>query len=101
MTLKPSFEMALLIDRIAKGDLTAIPDLWPLLTDKPFDSKRPLEDIGNDLVELIKPYTPEPEPDKSKSAEELAALLAAAEEVGSVLGRWLAEGAKSKPKRKA
>lgn len=101
MALKPTFEMAVLIDRVAKGDYPAIQDLWVLLTDKPFDPKRPLEDIGNDLAELLKPYTPEPEPAKSKSAEELTALFAAAQEVGTALGTWLAEGAKQKSKRKA
>lgn len=74
MALKPTFEMALLFDRLAKEDLTAIPELWPLLTDKPFDSKRPLEDIVNDLTELFKPYQPDPEPAKS-GADELGELF--------------------------
>lgn len=93
MALKPTYEMALLMQRVGKEeDLTAIPDLWALLTDKPFDAKRPLEDTLNDIVELLKPYQPEPKSAKL-TVDDLTELFTAA---AAFADDWIAKNTRRK-----
>lgn len=70
MTSVISYEMALLVDRVAKGDISAIGPLWDLLIEEPLDPSRPIVDVAKDLAAALEAYnkdsvvdpTPAPEP---------------------------------------
>lgn len=53
---RPTYEMAILCQRAGDGDLTVLPDLWPLLFEEPFEPTRPLDDIAKDIADKFEAY---------------------------------------------
>ena len=72
MAFTPTFEVYELLDRVSKGEVPALRELWPHLFSTPFDASRPVQDIINDVAERINEHTGE---DKDTSAQDRKAEL--------------------------
>ncbi len=77
MTFKPTYQIAVLTQRIAGGDITAVEELWPLMFEDPFDPTRPFDDIASDIAKKFEAY--------NESVAKAAEASKPANEVDSVL----------------
>ena len=91
MPFKPTFEQAVLIQKIADGKIEHLRDLWPTLFDTPFDPKRPVEDVVKDVADKMGL----PEDDK-KAAPTHEEILAAALEFGRLFGEMFGTSPKNR-----
>ena len=72
MTFKPTFEFYLLTNRIGDGDVTAIPEIWPLMFGEPLDISRDTDEILNDFTTKMKElFPPKEDPTPAERIESL------------------------------
>jgi hypothetical protein len=57
MAYSPSFEVYELVERVSKGDVAALRELWPHLFDTPFDASRTLQDLADDVAKRLSELT--------------------------------------------
>lgn len=78
MGFKPTYEMLVLAQKIADGDVLAIKDLWELMFDVPFQPSRPIDDIGKDIADKFATYEAAQAAEKARAAKEEAPDLVTA-----------------------
>lgn len=74
MANKPSYELIVAANRLAAGEVEALPEIWALLFtkmgDPAFDPKRPAEDSVNDVTKRLAELYPPAEPEPTAPAED-------------------------------
>lgn len=81
MANKTTLEQAVLIDRVSKGDISAIGDLWENVFGSPVDPKRPLQEILDEVAAEIAP----PKTDEEIAKEKAQAAVNEAFEAGQAI----------------
>lgn len=86
MPYVPTVREAVLVQRVSRGDVEALVELWDLWFDEPLDQSRRIEDIAKDLEAKVAELTakdekdekPKPKP-KPRSSDNQDAIISAME----------------------
>lgn len=86
-TVVPTYQIYQFAQRIEHQDFTAIPEIWPVLFEEPFDETMPMTEVSDALTlaftamtetAAVEVVTPDPEPEEEVEYSDAALLLVGA-----------------------